>query len=276
MSPIYECNSLSEILSTIFDRRRNKNTSYSLRAFARDIQLSPSRLSEVLNGAKGLNADTAHLIATHLKLKPQEKKFFLDTILAYASRNKQVRELAKERIEKLRRSKLLLELQVDQFKIIADWYHPAILELTQLSTFENNYHWIANKLGLTYAQTKTAVERLKKVGLIQILADGQWQVNPDAYQTFSKSSSAVKQFHTEVLEKSLHSVKNDLPNDREMQAMILAIPKSELSNFSAKMRDFLRECWEDINGIPKDELYSFSIQLTPIQNTKVDQNENYT
>ncbi len=265
MSSIYSCNSLSEILSSIFDRRRNKNTSYSLRAFARDIELSPSRLSEILNGAKGLNADTAHSVASHLKLKPQEKKFFFDTILAHASRNKQVRELAKERIEKLRRTKLILELQVDQFKIIADWYHPAILELTQLTTFENDYHWIANRLGLTYAQTKAAVDRLKKLGLLQILHDGQWHVNPDAYQTFSKSSSAVKQFHQQILEKSLYSIEHDQQTDREMQAMIVAIPKSELSNFSMKMRDFLRDCWEDTNGLPKDELYSFSIQLTPLK-----------
>jgi uncharacterized protein (TIGR02147 family) len=249
---------------------------YSQRAFARDLDVSVSRVSELLNGNCGISLLTAQKMTTKLKLKPKESNFFLDIILSNTARNKQVRELARLRIEKIRSSKLLLELRVDQFKIISDWYHSAILEMTQLFDFNSNHHWIANKLGITAQQAKAAVDRLQNVGLIQIQKNGNWIVCPDAYETFSKSSIEVKKFHTQILKKSLHSIEMDPTSDREMQVMILALPKSELTNFSAKMRDFLQECWESVSELPKDELYSFSIQLTPIKPINESAHENRT
>lgn len=254
-------------MTSIFDVRKNKNANYSLRAFARDLEISPSRLSELMNNNGGLSGTMAMKLATNLKLRPQEKKFFLDTILAGSARNRQVRKLASQRIEKARKSKLLLELQEEQFKIISDWYHGAILELTQIRSFQQNPEWIAQTLGITSTQAKEAIGRLKKVGLIQTRSDGTWEIHPDAYQTFSKSSLAVRKFHQQIMEMSAKSIANDPALERECQAMILAIPKKELPKFSEKMRDFLRNCWEDINEEEKDALYTFSIQLTPARQT---------
>ncbi|MES3037383.1 MAG: TIGR02147 family protein [Bdellovibrionota bacterium] len=265
MKSIYVCNNVSEILASAFDGRKNRNANYSLRAFARDLDVSPSRLSEVMGGSEGISENTALKIAEKLKLKPQEKIFFMDTILATAARNEEVRKLAKIRIEKARKNRLLLELQEDQFKAIADWYHAAILELTQVCGFQNDVDWISAELGITPLQTKDAIARLKKLGLIQTRADGSWEIHSDAYQTFSKSSLAVKRFHQQILEKSLNSIKHDPVADRECQAMILAVPRKDLPKFAHKMRDFLRESWEEIGDSPKDELYALSVQLIPIR-----------
>lgn len=264
MSPIYSCESISDILTSIFDFRKNKNPHYSIRAFARDLEMSPSRLSELMNNiGGGISGSLATKMSNNLKLKPQEKKFFLDTILATSARNRQVRKLASKRIEKAKKSKLLLELQEEQFKIISDWYHAAILELTQIDSFHKSPDWIAQTLGISEVQAKEAVTRLKKVGLIQVRSDGAWEIHPDAYQTFSKSSLAVRKFHQQIMSMAAQSIAHDPALERECQAMIVAIPKKSLPKFSEKMRDFLRDCWEDIGDDEKDSLYSFSVQLTP-------------
>lgn len=262
---VYDCNSVSEILSLAFSRRRKKNLSYSLRAFARDLKISPSRLSELMKNSEGVNAETAQKICEQLKLKPQERKFFLDTVLSTKARNKEVRRLARNRIEKLRRQKLLLAIEEEKFKVISEWYHSAILELTQVTDFQPASDWISQRLGITEKESREAVSRLKKLGLIEVTAGGVWKVSADAYQTFSKSSLAIRKFHLQVLRKSLHSVENDPPHEREIQTMLFAIPKSELPRFSEKMRDFLRESWESISDLPKDELYALSVQLTPMK-----------
>lgn len=41
--------SLSEILYAIFKKKQGRNPSYSLRAYARDLGISPGRLSVILN-----------------------------------------------------------------------------------------------------------------------------------------------------------------------------------------------------------------------------------
>lgn len=142
------------------------------------------------------------------------------------------------------------------------------MELTQIEGFEQSPEWIAKKLGIPLEQAHESIARLKKINLIQIDKDKKWQINPQAYQTFSKSSVAVKKFHHQILEMAQESILNDPTELRECQAMILAIPQKDLSKFSDLMRDFLRECWENLGDTPKDSLYSLSVQLTPVGSKK--------
>ena len=54
------------LLKSELASRTNQNPNYSLRAFARDLDLAPSRLSEVLNGKQGLSTQAAEKIAKTL------------------------------------------------------------------------------------------------------------------------------------------------------------------------------------------------------------------
>ena len=47
-----------DILSDQFNVRRKVNARYSLRAFARDMSISPSRLSEVISGKGDLSRES--------------------------------------------------------------------------------------------------------------------------------------------------------------------------------------------------------------------------
>jgi cyanate lyase len=60
-----------DILKNIFQERINKNPKYSLRAFARDIGLSPSLLSMVMSGQRQLTAKQAAKISLKLKLSDE-------------------------------------------------------------------------------------------------------------------------------------------------------------------------------------------------------------
>ena len=57
-------------------------------------------------------------------------------------------------------------MDIEIFKIIGDWYHCAILELTYLSDFKAEPNWIAKKLGIGYLEAKLALERLISLGLL--------------------------------------------------------------------------------------------------------------
>lgn len=68
------------IIRQVFDRRREKNGSYSLRAFARDIDLSPSFLSLFLNGKKNLSLNSAYRIGQRLGLDPEEQAALFNAV----------------------------------------------------------------------------------------------------------------------------------------------------------------------------------------------------
>ncbi len=68
------------ILRLEFNLRRSRNPKYSLRAFARDCKISPSRFSEVLNEHNHLSISSGLKIAQYLGLPPQAAKSFIDSI----------------------------------------------------------------------------------------------------------------------------------------------------------------------------------------------------
>ena len=61
-------------------RRIRQNPRYSLRAFARDLRLSPSRLSEVLSGKQGLSRQAAKAITERLGWRGSEAERFIDLV----------------------------------------------------------------------------------------------------------------------------------------------------------------------------------------------------
>ncbi len=60
---------------TLFSKQQ-KNRRYSLRAFARDLKISPSFLSEVLNGKYGISKQLAGQIADRLGFSSEENQHF--------------------------------------------------------------------------------------------------------------------------------------------------------------------------------------------------------
>ncbi len=265
MSSILDKHTVAEILLTELNSRKLRNDFYSLRAFARDLEISASRLSEVMKGSHGLSEKTATNIATKLKLNALEKKFWFDLVLSESSRNKKIKELATKRLVEVRKLNKMNSLKENQFRVLADWYHAAILEIVHLDNFQNNIPWISTKLGISEEQATLAVDRLKLLGLLEITTEGQWQVHPEAYDIFSEVPSiAIRKFHRQVLQNGIESLLNDPMENRAIQSMIVAIPKDRLPEFQQKMKTVLYNFWQDLSDSPKNELYSLSIQLVPI------------
>ena len=269
MSSTFSHHTISEFLGAEFSKRKLRNETYSLRAFARDLELSPSRLSEILGGNHGVSEKTADNIAQKLKLKPRDRQFFRDLILSESSRNVNVRKLAKARLDDARNSNSHVQIKEDEFRVISDWYHAAILELTQLKDFQSDLRWISEKIGITQEESRVAIERLLHMRLLKSDAEGKWIANPEVFSTFSETpSTAIRRFHRQILTMHIESLLQDHKDDRIEQSMILAIPKASIPQFRIEFQKFVGQFWENIEHLEKDELYSMSLQLCPIRNRR--------
>ena len=67
------------LLKKELDSRKSRNPNYSLRSFARSLDVSPSRLSEILSGQR-MSLKMANKIATKLKLNEKTKAEFTESI----------------------------------------------------------------------------------------------------------------------------------------------------------------------------------------------------
>ena len=119
----------AQILSDILGERKIANPSYSLRAFARDLGLSPPQLSNVINGHRGLSPKVVQKVLAVLALDPTQEQIFVNSLQAKFSPSQSQRLVAKAKIAYLNDDLKTRYLDSDLFKVVSNWHHFALLEL---------------------------------------------------------------------------------------------------------------------------------------------------
>src|SRR5580698_47302 len=112
-------------------RRCEKNPRYSLRSFAKALGFNSAVISQVLSGKRIPSPKTAKRIVEGLGLPPEREHDFFSSL----SEVQKARGLQRMSpiYKKLSARDISLQgppvdLSIDTFKIISDWYHYAILE----------------------------------------------------------------------------------------------------------------------------------------------------
>lgn len=85
-------------LQVEFSKRLEKNARYSLRAYARDLKMSPGKLSEVLSKKQGLAVAKAQEIVEILNWDQDQSSWFNDLVLANHGKESFLKQAAKARI----------------------------------------------------------------------------------------------------------------------------------------------------------------------------------
>ncbi|MGZ3682630.1 MAG: helix-turn-helix domain-containing protein, partial [Bdellovibrionota bacterium] len=116
---------LADLLKAELARRCRENPAYSLRAFAKSLGFSPAFVSKLLKGQRRFTEATINRVAQRLEIDPADFVRFRSA----AQKKKPAGAAAESDGAAFRR------IELDQFQLIADWYHFAILELTTVKGF---------------------------------------------------------------------------------------------------------------------------------------------
>lgn len=252
-----------DLLNDEFKIRQQANRSYSLRAFARDLGMSAPRLSQIMNKKQGLSVVSAEKIAQKLKLSSSRKKWFCHSVGELHSRSeKERKEFKKKIISYKEEAKAYSEINLEYFKVISDWYHFAILELTYLESFKNDPIWMAKMLDISTTEVIEALARLKRLGLAEE-RDGKLIDTFTSVVTPSDvSSEYLKKFNSQLIEKSLNAMREQEVERREYSSNLVALDKSMIPALKQKIRDFRRELmFEAYQSKNKNAVYCLGIQL---------------
>ncbi|MBC7430240.1 MAG: TIGR02147 family protein [Bacteriovorax sp.] len=240
---------LRQHLELEFERRCEVNSRYSLRAFARSLDVDSSYLSKFLNNkrilsAKGLNTFAEKLnFPIELKLKSPKSKS------------------AKPKFT---------SINVDQFKLIADWYHYAILELTLTQDFKPDIRWVASTLNISHGEALGAIERLKRLGLLTITEEGRWVCAHNNTTTVHPGTNvALKHMQREILKQAHDALEEVSIEERDQSSITMAIDKLRITEAKNMIKRFRRELMEYLEGgESKDAVFQLSISLFPISHRK--------
>lgn len=254
------------ILEGEFDGRKRRNPGYSLRAYARDLELPASKLSEILRGICGLSAQSATKLAKKLQLTPEESKYFIYAVEAQHARSKKSKIHARKMLSELKQSEDFDEISLERFRIISDWWHFAILELTELDDFSSSHEWIASRLGLSLQVVEDAIERLIDFGLLENISGKLIQTHINLATPSGIPSREIRKHHSQILMKAQESLAVCSIEERDFSAMTMVIDDEQMEEAKKLIKDFRRNFDRLMkqSSTKKKRVYTLAIQYFPL------------
>lgn len=217
-------------------KRQQKNPAYSLRAFAQMLNLSPAYVSQLFSGKRILSESKVSTLSQKLKWTAKRKKLFLALLRYQKTANAEEKEFILEQIQDLSDLEFM-ELKQDQFQVIADWHHFALVELSDLKSFNANPKWIARKLGISVAESEAALQRLLRLGLLQE-KEGQLQRATPFHRIQDVPSQAIVSFHQSHLLAAQKALREQSFDTRDFSGTTVSIPVQNIPHVKEMIREF--------------------------------------
>lgn len=252
-----------EILLQQLSRRQADNPRYGLRAFSRDLGISPSQLSEVLRGVHGLSPARAVDVGIRLGFSEREQRLFCDLVTVETGRSSVTRDAARTRLNGASADLKKHVFDEDSFRLVADWYHLAILALAETKKFSTDLSAIAKRLDVPVHQTEMAVKRLIRLGLLTKNNGKLELVASQTSTTDDVPSEAIRIFHTQVFNKARQALLTHPPEERQISSMVFAMRKTDLPAAKERLKAFRRKFMAEFERTDAtgDEVFCLNMSL---------------
>ncbi len=243
---------LREALSS----RQRKNSSYSLRAFAKDLEIDSSNLSAILQKKRSLPQNRAKAFARKLKLSPKESALFVSSTI-----RKQMR-LDSIKVNEEAKNYLLDE---KYYKVISEWEYYAFLQLLKTDDFQPDVEFISSRLGISTSRARLIIENLISIGLIERTAGhGFRRLSPSLETSEDIESQALQESHSEALRIAVEKLERIPVGLRDFSSVTMAIDPKKLPKAKAIVREFQEKLYALLADGKKTEVYQFNCQLFPL------------
>lgn len=244
--------------------RQRRRTSYSLRAFARDLKMSPSFLSDFLSGRVGMSHARVEWIAGRLGWSETAADHFWDLLQTKFAKTVAARKNARLKAAS-RLKQVSVNVSIDAFKAISDWYHLVLLEIYQIKGEKADAKQIARKLGLCAATVREASERLERLGLVRRTAHGYVPVESETWIGDDLPSEAVRIYHVQVLNRAIEAVDKVRMEERESLSLVFSIDRSEFEKMHKELRSaVMRVVQKYAQQTPADQVQCLALHTFPV------------
>ena len=125
---------------------------------------------------------------------------------------------------------------------------------------------MSKQIGITPLQAKLAIDRLKRLSLVEETSDGSWCQSSAPIKIDNKHSSiATKKFHKQLLRRASESIDKDPISERDFSSMTFAMDPSQIELARKKIQAFRRSLTAELEGKGSPgAVFNFTIQLYPV------------
>ncbi|MBC7371273.1 MAG: TIGR02147 family protein [Bdellovibrionaceae bacterium] len=260
-----------EYLKTEYLVRARTRPSYSQRAFARDIGLSPSALTDYFKGRIRLTSGRIAQVSKSIGLTTEQRQHWVDLVEMKYAKTPDVKKISELRVNARIQSQNH-SITVDQFKLISEWFHTAYLELIKMDAVKySDVKLASGALNIPVQTLRVAVKRLEKAGLLKENVEGLFQVLSFPKSGDGAPSIAVRQFQTQMIKKALAAVDEQSLGRSFTETIMVALPEVEAKKIFADLQTLALRYLEPhrmSKTSEKDSLYCLSLQFFDVLSKK--------
>jgi uncharacterized protein (TIGR02147 family) len=208
--------------------RKQKNKSYSQRAYSKSLGLDQSLLSKILRGQWTLSQSLRFKIALKLGLNP----------LDVGSPPKGQFNKHNNQIEQYKKIE-------EEVQFLSDWYSFAILEYLKIPNTSFEAAYIAKIFGIKTFEVQDTFERLIHFKFIEKSGDHYIIKSPNnIWSDNVETTLARQQLQKRILEKSLAAIEETNFKHRYHCSLTLSVDQSRMHEFKMKIDEIQKELSE--------------------------------
>ncbi len=233
--------------------RKVRRSSYSERAFARDLKVSSGFISLLFRGQRSLSPAKGLQIANRLGWSEERVNQFVDLI------QRQGLQSASSAKVKGKAKSPFVELEIDAFRFIADLNHIAALTLIQSRDGQTSKS-VAKILGLTPVEAELVISRLNRLGMVED-ENGRLKTSKKSVEIKEVPSEAIRSLHRQAILKAEEAIEGQSAAIRNLAALTLSFNPRQMSEAKAFTNRFLKAFEKKFGNADHGEIYQINTQF---------------
>ena len=239
-----------------FNEIKLKNSKFSLRAFAKKLEITPSAASEIMKGKRTISEKLAKKISTRLKLNPTESSIFFSR---FEDNSRKIKKILTTNVQE----KSIL--QDNDYEVVSHWSTFAILSILKLDDFKSDTQWIATRLGIDAEQVEDSLRKLLKLKMINYNEEGKLQRAEKYYSSSDdKTNYFVRNHHISDLNIIKKCIETLSPELRDLSNLTFPANPETLQEIKVILRTMHDEIAMIMGQGTKKEVYKICTYLFPL------------
>ncbi len=256
--------------------RQSRRPQYSMRAFARDLEMSPSFLCEFLAGRQGLSKERVLWISKKLNFTSDQSEHFWNLVEAKFGRTTEIKKAADFRVLQKTKNESH-HLSLERFHLIADWYHFPLLEIIGLQNEDYTHKELAEILAIPEVHVTEAITRMKTIGLLteEVTEFGtvKYRVQSDYTMVGDEGENrAIQIAHQQLLNMQAKFAEIKPLDERENMAVTFRLTQGEWESLRNDLRTAMMGVISKYadSQAGKDQVACLTMQMVTLLNSKTE------
>jgi uncharacterized protein (TIGR02147 family) len=240
-------------LNSELKKRIQKNPSYSIRSFARDLSIDSSSLSAIINGKRKIPLNKIEVIAQKICENESELKAFL--------KSANLDHLSLKNIKAKTFTENRHQVTDQEFAKISDIQTYTLLSLIGTEGFKYDKNWIAKKLNLAPKKVEKTLETLIDVGLIRISNGTLVRTKKRTTTTDELACKYITKHHLASLDLAKKKCLELLPHERYFSTITIPSDPESIGQVKKLIMEFEDKIEAYLRTKKKKEVFKLSIQF---------------